>query len=139
MIEGFPYEDALLPKVWLQKIPGFGELTIPKNYPESSSEFSLDFTAEETDVIRAMEANLNTEESIITPEDIPENEKLSLYLGSYNVNGEPGELTLLNPNKIGNKDTDAVAYHFISSENDESTGVWEKIEDTQVSGVRRRE
>ena len=81
-----------------------------------------------------MEANLNTEDSIVTPEDIPENDTLSLYLGSYNVNGEPGELTLLNPNKIGNKDTGVIAYHFISSENedDESAGVWEKIEDAQV-------
>lgn len=122
----------ILPKIYLAVIPKYWYAKIPTDIPSSSSTFSLKYDTDvEFEAVKEMEANLNTEESIVTPEDIPENERLSLYLGSYNVEGEPGELTLLNPNKIGNKDVDAVAYHFISGEND-VPGTWEKIEDAQV-------
>lgn len=123
----------ILPKIYLAVIPKYWYNPIPTDIPSSSSVFSLKYdTDEEFDAVKEMEANLNTGESIVTPEDIPENDTLSLYLGSYNVEGEPGELTLLNPNKIGNKDIGAVAYHYISGENDETPGTWEKIEDAQV-------
>ena len=122
----------ILPKIYLAVIPKYWYSGIPTDIPASSSTFSLKYDKDsDFDAVKEMEANLNTEESIVTPEDIPENETLSLYLGSYNVNGESGELTLLNPNKIGNKDIDAIAYHFVSGEND-VPGTWEKIEDTQV-------
>lgn len=124
-----------LPKIYLAVIPKYWYAGIPTNIPESSSIFSLKYDKEsEYEAVKDMEANLNTDESIVTPEDIPENERLSLYLGSYNVVGKPGELTLLNPNQIGNKDTDVVAYHYIDGEegDETSTGVWEKIEDAQV-------
>ena len=122
----------LLPKIYLAVIPKYWYAGIPNDIPVSSSTFSLKYAKDsDFDAVKEMEANLNTEDSIVTPEDIPENDKLSLYLGSYDVNGEPGELTLLSPNKIGNKDTGAIAYHFISGEND-VPGTWEKIEDTQV-------
>lgn len=123
----------ILPKIYLAVIPKYWYAGIPTDIPASSSTFSLKYDKDsDFDAVKEMEANLNTEESIVTPEDIPENETLSLYLGSYNVNGEPGELTLLNPNKIGNKDVDAVAYHFINAEDDEVPGTWEKIEDAQI-------
>jgi len=128
MIEGFPYEDALLPKIWLQKIPGFGELTVPKNYPESTSEFSLDFTEEESTAIRDMEANLSTEESIITPEMVPENEALGNYLGTFEVSGEPGEDVLLSPVPVSDRTVGAIAMHY-DAEND----TWDQIEDAHVA------
>lgn len=122
----------ILPKIYLAVIPKYWYAGIPTDIPKSSSTFSLKYDSDlEFDAVKEMEANLNTEESIVTPDDIPENETLSLYLGSYNVEGTPGELTLLNPNKIGNKDVDVVAYHFVSGEND-VPGTWEKIEDAQV-------
>lgn len=137
----------ILPKLWLAKIPKYWNKTIPTNIPKSSSEFSFKFdTEDQKDAVVEMEKNLNTEESIIKPDDIEENQILSNYLGTYNVNGTPGELTLLNPNKIGNKDLNVIAYHYtgnIDSETeteneseDESTinsdNGWEKIEDAQI-------
>ena len=122
----------ILPKIYLAVIPKYWYFPIPTDIPASSSTFSLKYDKEsELDAVKEMEANLNTEDSIVTPEDIPENDTLSLYLGTYNVVGIAGELTLLNPNKIGNKDTDVVAYHYIDGEEGE-TGVWEKIEDAQI-------
>jgi hypothetical protein len=122
----------LLPKIYLAVIPKYWYYPIPSDIPESSSTFSLKYDKDsEYDAVKEMEANLNTEDSIVTPEDIPENDTLSQYLGTYNVVGTPGELTLLNPNKIGNKDEGAVAYHYIDGEEGE-TGVWEKIEDAQI-------
>ena len=123
--------NEILPKIYLAVIPKYWYDTIPTDIPESSSVFSLTYdTDEELEAVKDMESKLNTEESIVTPEDIPENEALSSYLGTYNVTGEPGELTLLSPKKLGNNDVDAVAYHYLVGDNGE--GTWEKIEDTQV-------
>ena len=125
----------ILPKIYLAVIPKYWYKEFPEGFPESSSIFSLEYDSEEeVEAVKEMEANLNTEESIVTPEDVPENERLSLYLGTYNVEGDPGVLTLLSPAKIGNKDAGAVAYHYISGDEDdeETPGTWEKIEDAQV-------
>ena len=122
----------LLPKIYLAVIPKYWYNPIPTDVPASSSIFSLKYDKEsELEAVKEMEANLNTEDSIVTPEDIPDNDTLSLYLGTYNVVGTPGELTVLNPNSIGNKDTDVIAFHYIDGEEGE-TGVWEKIEDAQI-------
>ena len=126
MIEGFPYKDALLPKIWLQKLPGFGELTIPKNYPESSSEFSLDFTPEDAEVIREMEANLGTEDSIITPEMVPDREAVGGYLGTFDVTGEAGVETLLSPIAVPSTAVNAIAMHYTDNE------TWNQIEDAHI-------
>ena len=126
MIEGFPYKDALLPKIWLQKLPGFGELTIPKNYPESSSEFSLDFTPEDAEVIREMEANLGTEDSIITPEMVPDREAVGSYLGTFDVTGEAGVETLLSPIAVPSTAVNVIAMHYTDNE------TWNQIEDAHI-------
>lgn len=124
--------NEILPKIYLAVIPKYWYNAIPKDIPDSSSTFSLTYDSdEEYEAVKDMEANLNTEDSIVTPEDIPENEALANYLGTYNVEGEPGELTLLNPNRIGNSDVDAVAFHFVLADGEE-TGTWEKIEDAQI-------
>lgn len=122
----------ILPKIYLAVIPKYWYCPIPTDIPDSSSTFSLKYDKEsEYDAVKEMESKLNTEDSIVTPEDIPENDKLSLYLGTYNVVGAAGELTLLSPVKIGNKDTGVIAFHYIDGENEE-TGTWEKIEDAQI-------
>ena len=128
MIEGFPYEDALLPKVWLQKIPGFGELKIPADYPESSSEFSLDFSQEDADAVRTMEENLSTEESIITSDMIPENDALGNYLGTFDVTGEAGVETLLSPIKVADNTNGVIAMHY-----NKESAEWNQIEDAHVA------
>ena len=118
----------ILPKIYLAVIPKYWYCPIPTDIPVSSSVFSLKYdTDAEYDAVKEMESKLNTEESIVTPEDIPDKDRLSLYLGTYNVEGTPGELTLLNPNKIGIKDIDAVAYHYNTE-----TETWDKIEDAQI-------
>ena len=54
MLEGFVSPELVKPvKVWLQRVAGYGELTIPDNYPASSSTFSLDFSEEDKAVIAA--------------------------------------------------------------------------------------
>jgi len=122
----------ILPKIYLAVIPKYWYFPIPTDLPPSSSTFSLKYdTDDEYDAVKEMEANLNTEDSIVTPEDIPENDTISQYLGTYNVVGTPGELTLLSPNKIGNKDTGVVAYHYTPGE-EEASGQWDKIEDAQI-------
>lgn len=127
MIEGFASYDALLPKIWLQKIPGFGELKIPEEYPESSSVFSLDFSPEDANVIQEMESNLGTEESIITEEMIPENTILGAYAGTFDVEGDPGVETLLSPVPVGPNDIGVIAMHY-----NETEGTWEQIEDAHI-------
>ena len=75
----------ILPKIYLAVIPKYWYNPIPTDIPSSSSVFSLKYdTDAEYDAVKEMEANLNTGESIVTPEDIPDNDTLSLYLGSYN-------------------------------------------------------
>jgi hypothetical protein len=127
MMEGFPYEDALLPKVWLQKIPGFGELKIPADYPASSSEFSLDFSEEDATAVRTMEANLSTEDSIITSDMIPENDALGNYLGTFDVTGEAGVETLLSPIRVADNTNGVIAMHY-----NEESSEWTQIEDAHV-------
>lgn len=129
MLEGFASPESVKPvKIWLQRIAGYGELTIPDNFPSSSSEFSLDFTKEEEDAIKEMEANLGTEESIVKDEDLPANTLLAGYVGTFDVTGTPGEETLLSPIRVNT--TDVVAYHL--NDSNEGTGVWTKIEDAHV-------
>jgi hypothetical protein len=126
MLEGFVSPELVKPvKVWLQRVAGYGELTIPDNYPASSSTFSLDFSEEDKAAIVAMEANIGTDESIVKPEDLPENTLLGEYVGTFDVNGEAGVETLLSPVKLNTPN--AVAYHY----NEEGKS-WDKIEDAHV-------
>lgn len=126
MLEGFASPEYVKPiKIWLQRIPGYGELTIPDNYPASSSTFSLDFTEEEETAIKTMEENIGTEESIIKEEDLPANTLLGSYFGTFDVMGTPGEETLLSPVQVNT--TEALAYHY-----DEENETWNKVEDAHV-------
>ena len=119
----------ILPKCWLARIQKYWDAPlIPTDIPESSSTFSTTYDSEETkNAIKEMEDNLNTESSIVQPTDIPENEALSEYLGTFNVEGTPGELTLLSPNKVDSLSVSATAYHY-----NEENATWDKIPDTQI-------
>lgn len=129
MLEGFASPESVKPvKIWLQRIAGYGELTIPDDFPKSSSEFSLDFTKDEEDAIKVMEANLGTEESIVKDEDLPANTLLAGYVGTFDVTGTPGEETLLSPVRVNT--SDVVAYHLNNTDGGDSA--WEKIEDAHV-------
>ena len=78
-------KKRLLPKIWLARIPRYWEKRVPKGYPKSSSEFSLPEVYEEKVAIEEMEAKIGTEESIVSPEAVPEHEAVGNYLGSYFV------------------------------------------------------
>ena len=126
MLEGFVSPELVKPvKVWLQRVDGYGELTIPDNYPASSSTFSLDFSEEDKAAVAAMEANIGTDDSIVKPEDLPENTILGAYVGTFDVVGEPGVETLLSPVQINAPN--AVAYHY-----NEEADSWDQIEDAHV-------
>ena len=75
----------LLPKIWLAKIPRYWEKRVPKGYPAGTSEFSLPEVTEEKVAIEEMEAKIGTEESIVSPDVVPEHEAVGKYLGSYFV------------------------------------------------------
>ena len=114
-----------LPKLWLARIPDIWDKTIPTGYPRSSSEFSLSFESQNVkDAVMEMEANLNSEESIVA-DVIPEGSVCSGYLGTYEVSGEAGVETLLSPERV---DTENVIAMHYDAEND----TWNQIEDVEV-------
>ena len=120
------YNNMVLPKLWLSVIQKYWEKKMPKYFPKSSSKFSLKFDSDEiSEAVKIMEDKLNTEDSIITEDMFSEGQKIGNYLGTYNVTGEAGELTLLSPERVSNKDIDVLAFHYTENK-------WEKIEDAKI-------
>ena len=118
----------ILPKRWLQRIPRYWDATVPTGYPATSSEFSHKFEKEEVAVaVKDMEEKLNTEESIITEEMIPEGRRVGAYLGTYDVKGVAGEEVLISPVEVTSKDVAVIAFHY-----NEESDAWEKIEDAHI-------
>lgn len=115
-----------LPKCWIARIDKYWYPTMPVDYPATSTYFDF-VTGEDKAAVIDMENNLNTENSIIAAEDVPEQEAVGKYLGTYDVIGEPGELALISPNKLPDEAVGALAYHY-DSEADE----WTKIEDVEI-------
>lgn len=114
----------------LQYIERYWKKEIPEDYPESDSEFSLQYdTLEERTAVREMEAAIGTEEDITT-EAVPENTYVSNYIGTYNVTGEPGENVLLSPVYVGDVEG-VIAMHYLQPDGGEAT--WEAIEDAHVA------
>lgn len=114
-------KQAIIPEYW------YANKKIPTDIPESSSTFSFIMTEAEKEAVAEMEANINTEESIIDPEVIPENSALGTYLGTYDVTGEAGVLTLLSPNRVPEEITGVAAYHY-----NEEADEWSQIENAEV-------
>lgn len=116
-----------LPKCIVARIDKYWYPTLPVDYPESSSIFSFT-TGDDKVAMLAMEANLGTEESIIDPETLPENSAVGAYLGTYDVEAEPGETTLLSPNRLPDNAIGAIAYHYNAEED-----TWTQIEDIEIT------
>jgi hypothetical protein len=124
----------ILPKLWLAYIQKYWERFVPDptTYPITTSKFSIDFDAETADVIKTMEANLNTEESIITSEMVPEGRRVGAYLGTYDVTGEEGKEVLVSPEPVPEDATDIIVFHYrVTDDGEEGGGVWEVV-DTAV-------
>ena len=120
------YESAWLPKVWVEAVPRWwDESKIPADYPRDTNvKFSEEFaSAEEAEAVKQFKATLGTEESVVT-EHVPEHTMVDEYLGTFDVVGTPGELTLLSPNKVGDVEG-VVALHY-------TEGAWQKVEDAHV-------
>lgn len=114
-----------LPKIWMGRIQKYWDRIIPSDYPVSGSSFSTKFKSDEAAVaVEKMENEINSE-NCIAINAIPENTYVSKYVGTYEVDGTPGELTLLSPEKVNSDNV--VVMHL----NDE-TGEWEKVEDIQI-------
>lgn len=121
--------SMILPKLWLARIPKYWDRIIPKNYPESTSEFSVMYSTQEiANAVEEMEKNVNTEESVLNNEEfVAENTFVSDYLGTYDVSGASGELTLLSPVEVTANNVSALALHLNTANNE-----WEKVEDAQI-------
>lgn len=121
--------SMILPKLWLARIPKYWDRIIPKNYPESTSEFSVMYSTQEiAKAVEEMEKNVNTEESVLNNEEfVAENTFVSDYLGTYDVSGASGELTLLSPVEVTANNVSALALHLNTANNE-----WEKVEDAQI-------
>lgn len=120
--------EMLLPKLWLEAVQSMWEKRIPTDYPNTTSIFALNYGSDEvTAKVREMESTIGSENSIITSEMVPEHTVIGAYYGTYNVDGDPGELVLISPQKIADNVVDVIAMHL-----NEETSEWNKIEDAQI-------
>ena len=84
--------NMVLPKLWLEVIQKYWEKRVPTDYPKTSSEFALEFKSKEvSDAVKLMEDKLNTEESIITTDVVPEGQRIGKYLGTYDESSVAGK------------------------------------------------
>lgn len=118
----------VLPKLSLQRVQRFWDKTVPTDYPLSNTEFSLSFDSDEVTVaVKSMEEALNTESSIITNDMVTTGQRIGSYLGTYNVTGEPGVLSLISPEKVSDNAIGVLAFHY-----NEETKAWDKIENVEI-------
>ena len=125
-----------LPKIWQGRIQKYWDRTIPSNYPNSSSEFSLTFSdPEEADAVKEFEADLFTEESVVN-DFLPEGTYATVYDGVYNVIGTPGELTLLSPQKVSTDNIIVMHYGPVvddeAEEGAETENSWQAVDNIQI-------
>lgn len=114
-----------LPKIWMGRIQKYWDKFVPSGYPISSSSFSTSFKSDAAAVAVAKMEDEIVGENCVALKVIPENTYVSNYVGVYDVEGTPGELTLLCPEKVESENV--VALHY-----NEETDSWENIEDIQV-------
>jgi len=114
-----------LPKIYQGRIQKYWDKLIPVDFPASSSTFSTSFKSDVAAVaVQKMENEVLTE-NCVALEAIPENTFVSAYVGVYDVEGTPNELTLLCPEKVSSDKV--VALHY-----NEKEDTWENIEDVEV-------
>lgn len=112
-----------LPKIWAARVQKYWDKIIPSDYPESSSEFNVNLKDEDKPAVEKMEDELGTEDSAINA-FVEEGNYVSNYYGTWDVEGEAGELTLLSPEKI-ETDGSIIAAHL-------NGDTWEQIEDAHL-------
>lgn len=116
-----------LPKIWKGRIQKYWDKIMPSGFPASDSIFTLTFdTPEIKAAVDKFEEEMGTEESVVATL-IPEGTYSDSYIGVYNVEGIPGERTLLSPEKIS-KGKDEIAVLHYNAESD----AWENVEDIEV-------
>lgn len=130
-------QPMILPKLWLAYIQKYWEKIAPDptTYPITSSKFSLKFEDTDTaDAVKEMEANLNTEESIITAEMVPEGRRVGAYLGTYDVKGEEGKEVLISPEKVPDDTTSVLVFHYTEADGGDEpvTADWALVESAVV-------
>lgn len=114
-----------LPKIWQGRVQKYWDKLLPAGYPSSSSTFSTSFKSDAALVaVEKMEDELNTE-NCIALEAIPENTFVSSYVGVYDVEGTPGEYTLLCPEKVSSENV--VVLHY-----NENKDAWETVKEVEV-------
>lgn len=113
-----------LPKIWAARIQKYWDKVLPTDYPKSSSSFNISFSAEDKPLVDQMEENLGTEDSILNSV-IEDGYYPSNYFGTWDIEGEAGELTLLSPETVDLKGGSLIAMH-LNGEN------WEQIEDAHM-------
>lgn len=113
-----------LPKIWAGRIQKYWDKIMPSGFPKSESTFALKFdTPEITSAVTKFENEIGTTESVAN-KFAPAGTVVSDYVGTYDVKGTPGVLTLLSPEKV---DCDnIIALHLPES------GEWEVVEDAHV-------
>lgn len=116
------YEE-MLPKIWMGRIQKYWDKIMPSDFPVSGSTFNTKFEDPEVAAeVTKFEAELGTEQSVVN-ELIPEGTVATKYIGTYDVEATPGELTLLSPEKVTNENI--VVLHFVD-------GVWVEVQDVQI-------
>lgn len=120
----------ILPKLWLARIPQIWDKRIDTDSlpKDSKSEFSTFFKSDdEKNAVKDMESKLNTEDSVLKSEMLPENTVIGSYLGTYDVTGEKGKLSLLSPNPVADNDVNVIALHYETEKKS-----WTKIDDAKI-------
>lgn len=135
------YDRAILPKIWIERIPQYWERKVPNpsTYPKTTTSFDLKFEPEDKEAIKEMEANLNTEQSIVTPDLIQEGNRLGGYLGAYDVNGVVGEETLIFPEKVPDDTVEVLAFHYTDPTNVVVTDADEVAEESESTDIPEEE
>ena len=119
-------KQSILPHLWTEYLREMWNRSVPTDYPESTSEFSIDF-GDDKSAVAEMESNLDTEESVIT-EHVEDNEFVTRYVGTFEVTGEPGEHVLVSPERVD----DGPMYRAEALHYNAESGEWEKLENTVI-------
>lgn len=117
------YFDKLdLPWIRLMRIPEYWETyALPKesDYPRTTTAFDYVTDPDDKSAVEAMEAGLDTEDSIITAEMVPVGRRVSAYLGTVDVDGQTGEEVLISPYQLDDDVVSVLAFHYTEKEVEE--------------------
>lgn len=130
-----PTVPEKLPKV----IPGYitkywylgasgNDQELPDDLPETESVFSATYSEEEQTAVDALlaEGGMDT---VFPSSELPENMKMSKFLGVYNLEAPLNEATLASPRKADPNDMGAIVKHYNSE-----TSLWENVPDVEIIG-----